>query len=256
MLNLIQTLILDLDGTVYLDGKPIKNIVEDLNFFKQKGNDIFYLSNNTSLSKQTYLEKLKNLNLTVDFDDIITPTTIAGAYLSKKYSKGFFLGTKDFSNELYDFYNISYDENNPEFVLIAFDKELTYCKLELACKFINKGTPFYITHIDIACPTINGPMPDCGSISKLIEIVTNKKPICDFGKPSMKMVDFINKKIKSHDKTLMVGDRIYTDMVIGEKLGVKNLLVFSGESKLEDFKENKNIRIDFCSETLSDFINE
>ena len=165
------------------------------------------------------------------------------------------MGTKDFVEELYNEYGIEFEYNEPEFVLISFDKELTYSKLEIACSFINKGIPYYITHIDLACPTLNGPAPDCGAIALLIESVTNKKYLDHFGKPSLKMVDFIKNKVNNKKNVLMVGDRIYTDILLGNKLNYDTLLVLSGESNFDDYLNNKEIKINYYSDTLVDFFN-
>jgi 4-nitrophenyl phosphatase len=251
-----KVLILDLDGTVYLDQKPIKNIVEKLNSHLKNDGEIIYLSNNTSISRKSYLDKLLNLGLNVSLEDIVTPVVVAGEYLKQKYSKGYTLGTKDFVNELINEYGINFEEKEPEFVLISFDRELTYSKLEKVCMFINNGIPYYITHVDLACPTINGPIPDCGAISLMIETVTDKKYLDHFGKPSMKMVDFIKSKVNKEKNALMVGDRIYTDMLLGNKLNFDTLLVLSGESDFNDYLNSNKIKIDYCSDTLADFFDK
>ena len=251
-----KVLILDMDGTVYVDGKPIKNIVEKLNSHLRNDGIIIYLSNNTSVSRKSYLDKLLNLGLNVSLEDIVTPVVVAGKYLKQKYSKGYTVGTKDFVEELVNEYGIVFEEKEPEFVLISFDRELTYSKLETACTFINKGIPYYITHIDLACPTINGPVPDCGAISLMIESVTNEKYLDHFGKPSIKMVDFIKNKVNNEKNDLMVGDRIYTDMLLGNKLNFDTLLVLSGESNFDDYLNSEKIKIDHCSDTLVDFFNK
>jgi len=214
-----KVLILDLDGTVYTDGKPIKDIIDRLNGYKIKGNKIFYLSNNTSVSISHYYDKLVKLGLNVSIDEIITPTIIAAKYLKEKYTQGYIVGTRSFINEMENKYSIINNSENPEFVLATFDRELTYEKLATASKFINQNIPYYITHIDLACPSENGPIPDCGSISLLLESVTKVKPIENFGKPSLRMVEYISTLIQgvNRDEVLMVGDRLYTDMALGNK---------------------------------------
>ncbi|MCM4172242.1 HAD-IIA family hydrolase [Arenibacter sp. TNZ] len=255
-----KALILDLDGTVYVDGKPIKDIISKLNRFKEEGNKLIYLSNNTTVSRSIYYKKLTKLGLNVSDGEVVTPITIAGAYLAKKYKKGYTVGTKSFLYELEQCFNIIQDEINPEFVLITFDNELTYEKLKIACQHINNGVPYYITHIDLACPSEKGPIPDCGSISLLVESTTNKKPCTDFGKPSNEMVDHIQSLILNIPKSevLMGGDRLYTDIALGNKLGVQTLLVLTGESKLEDIGSHKysKFNVNHCSETLADFMDD
>ena len=250
-------LILDLDGTVYLDDIPIGDVINQLNIFSSKGGKLFFLTNNTSTSRNYYYNKLKSLGLiNVNIENIITPTYVAGYFLKIKHKSGYIVGTEDFKDELYENFQIKSNLTNADYVLIAFDKELTYNKLENACKLINSGIPYYITHIDLACPTSNGPIPDCGSIYKLVESVTNKKYTENFGKPSKLMIEHIKLKIcdVKKDDVLMVGDRIYTDMKLGNELKVNTLLVLSGESKYEDI--NDNTAITDYSYTLSEFLKE
>jgi 4-nitrophenyl phosphatase len=250
-----KVLILDLDGTVYTDGKPIRNIIAQLNAYKAAGNRIFYLSNNTSVSVSHYLVKLSKLGLDVAIEEIITPTIIAGRYLKSKYDRGYIVGTTSFVTEMENKYGIRNDAAEPEFVLLTFDRELTYEKLMLASRFLNQGLPFYITHIDLACPSEFGPIPDCGSISLLMETVTRRKPQEHFGKPSPQMVDYIRGLLEgvNPEEVLMGGDRLYTDILLGNKLGVKTLLVLSGESKLEDARKNTEFEVTHCAHTLSEF---
>ncbi|WP_299212980.1 HAD-IIA family hydrolase [uncultured Aquimarina sp.] len=253
-----KALILDLDGTVYVDGKPIKDIVSKLNKFKEEGNKLIYLSNNTTVSRSVYYDKLSKLGLNVSDGEVVTPITIAGAYLNKKYKKGYTVGTKSFIKELRESFKIEQDSEDPEFVLITFDNEVTYEKLKIACQLINNGVPYYITHIDLACPSEKGPIPDCGAIALLVESVTKKKPRTDFGKPSNEMVAHIASLISDipKAKVLMVGDRLYTDIALGNKLGIQTLLVLTGESNFEDINDHKNhhFLVDHCSETLADFM--
>jgi|TARA_R110000868_G_scaffold128217_2_gene336174 HAD superfamily hydrolase (TIGR01450 family) len=255
-----KALILDLDGTVYVDSKPIKDIISKLNKFKEEGNKLIYLSNNTTVSRSVYYQKLTKLGLNVSDGEVVTPITIAGAYLAKKYKKGYTVGTISFLTELEQSFKITQDEVDPEFVLITFDNELTYEKLKIACQHINNGIPYYITHIDLACPSEKGPIPDCGSIALLVESTTKQKPCNDFGKPSNEMVAHIQSLIPNIPKSdvLMGGDRLYTDIALGNKLGVQTLLVLTGESKFEDIANQKNniFIVNHCSETLADFMDD
>ena len=250
-------LILDLDGTVYLDSFPIGDVIEQLNIFSSNGGKLFFLTNNTSTSRKYYYNKLKSLGLIdVYIENIITPICVAGRFLKIKHKSGYIVGTEAFKDELYKSFQIKSDLDNADYVLIAFDKELTYCKLENACKLINQGIPYYITHIDMSCPTSNGPIPDCGSISKLVASVTNKKYTENFGKPSKLMIEYIKGKISDVEKddVLMVGDRIYTDMKLGNMLKINTLLVLSGESRYEDISEST--KITHHARTLAEYLKE
>ena len=138
-------------------------------------------------------------------------------------------------------------------IIVAFDKELTYQKLETACELINNGVPYYLTHIDIFCQTLKGNMPDCGAIGILIEKTTGKKSINNFGKPSDLMTDYINKIVDKDHNKIVVGDRIHTDIELGKKIGAETVLVCTGEYQNS---KNDNLKINNTQiyNTLTDYL--
>ncbi|WP_261857310.1 HAD-IIA family hydrolase [Photobacterium sanguinicancri] len=220
----------DLDGTIYVDGKLISGIYNSLHKLKSSGTEIYYMTNNTSVSLSKYYEKLLLLDLPIHKNCVISPTITLSHWLTGKNVKKFFsVGTDDFINEVCLLSDVEHDENQPEVVVVAFDRELTYKKLQQACCLINRGVPWVITHIDLACPSEQGPIPDCGSIAKVISFTTGIEPIKDFGKPSEEMTSLIRKLSTNSKSILVAGDRSYTDAQIGINLGAETVLVCTGE---------------------------
>ena len=101
------------------------------------------------------------------------------------------MGVSDFKNELIRNTRVSISDKNPKCIIVGFDKELTYQKLETACKLINRGVPYYLSHIDYYCPSLEGNLPDCGSIGLMLEKTTGVKSEGNFGKPSELMTQYI-----------------------------------------------------------------
>ena len=97
---------------------------------------------------------------------------------------------------------------------------------------------YYATHLDLNCPTLNGPIPDCGSIIKLIEYTTCIEVSGHFGKPSEEYVKYIQNIIPSGN-TLVVGDRATTDYVTGQLLGAQTFLVETGDIIKDEYKTTK-----------------
>ena len=220
----------DLDGTVYIEGSLLPEIKKELNLFQESGVEIYYLSNNTSVSRDSYHEKLKRLNIPVHRDCMITPVVPLSKWIKQNKIKTFFcVGTDDFVFELEKLSGAINDPYNPAIVIIANDTELSFAKLTKACEHINLNVPLYATHIDLNCPSKKGPMPDCGAIISLLETATKK--ICNghFGKPSEYLVDTIKDILGDRRDFLVAGDRIYTDVNFGLKLGAVTLLVGTGE---------------------------
>lgn len=249
-------LILDLDGTVYLDGVPIGPVIEQLNHFLSNGGEIFILTNNTSISRVYYQKKLENLGLFLPLSNIISPVVVAGKYLQEEWgdsSKCYILGTKDLKTELEAKFQIVHCKDNPTYVLVGFDKSLTYQKLQKACELINGGLPYYFTNIDIACPTRMGPIPDTGMIAKILEMVTGVTPVEHFGKPGSLMKKHLISLIGDKGSALLAGDRLYTDIALGNKMGIDTLVVFSGETKPESLSQN-TVQPTYSSNTLAEFL--
>ena len=245
---------LDLDGTVYIDNHIIDNADEQIRRLDKNGLEFFYLTNNTSADTNYYFSKLKKLNLPVSTKSIISPTHVISDWIKdKNYSYIYVVGVNDFENELIKKTGVNISDKDPECIIIGFDKELTYQKLEIACKLINKGIPYFLSHIDYYCPSLEGNLPDCGSIGLMIEKTTGIKYKDNFGKPSELMAAYIQNIINENDNTILVGDRIHTDIEIGKKIGAKTILVCSGEFKNTKHEVSK-IKDTEIYNTLSDFL--
>ncbi len=224
----------DLDGTIYIEGSLLPDIKKELDLFEKSGVEIYYLSNNTSVSRHSYHKKLKKLDIPVHRDCMITPVVPLSKWIKQKKIKSFFcVGTDDFVFELEKLSGAVNDPNDPSIVLIANDTDLNFAKLSIACEHINLNVPLYATHIDLNCPSKKGPMPDCGSIVSLLETTTKKKCNDHFGKPSKHLVNTIKDILGSRRDFLVAGDRIYTDVNFGLKLGAVTLLVGTGEFDYE-----------------------
>jgi HAD superfamily hydrolase (TIGR01450 family) len=125
-------------------------------------------------------------------------------------------------------------QDDPDFVVLGFDKTLTYRKLDRACAFILQGTPFFATHPDLACPGDERPLLDMGCIIKAIEAFTGKSPRI-FGKPYPEMIEYALWRTQGQKETMaMIGDRLYTDIAMGKRAGITTILVLTGETRIED----------------------
>lgn len=249
---MISHIFLDLDGTVYLSGKIIDSVDVELRRLAAGKTHIYYMTNNTSYSSEEYAEKLAKLDLPLARGAIISPTVVLSDWLRDQgIERVFAVGTKAFCNELVMRSGVTLDAEKPSCVIIAFDRELTYAKLETACGLINRGIAWYVTHIDLACPSAKGPIPDCGAIAQLIETTTGISPAGHFGKPSQRMLSYLRKLIKSGELALVAGDRLYTDAEVGLQLGVRTVVVCSGEFQPGTAEVDSRIEV---YSTLADFL--
>ena len=242
----------DLDGTVYLGNTLIAG-APDL-FKKLAENDVacFFLSNNTSKIKPEYVRRLNSMGISCEEKNIILPTDALLQQLKLENVTDIFLvGTAQL--EAFIAANgISTKSENPKYVVVAFDTELTYDKLYKASMHIQKGVPYLATNIDVFCPTDQGNIPDTGSICQLLQETTGVKPKKVFGKPLPSMIKSYIADVKMED-IVIVGDRIYTDLQLARSLNCDFVLTLTGESTPADVPD---LNYDKCMvvNTISDLM--
>lgn len=240
LLRKIRLFVLDMDGTFYLGEKIFDGSLEFLERVKASGRDFLFFTNNSSKSPELYIKKLQRMNCVITRERILTSGDVTIAYL-KRYYPGksvYLLGTPALEQSFAEA-GILMTEERPDLVVVGFDTTLTYRKLELACRFIREGAVFLATHMDVNCPTEEGPIPDCGAMCSLIAHSTGKEPRF-LGKPCQETLDMILEKTGlQKDEIAFVGDRLYTDIAAGVSHGAKGLLVLTGETKEEDLKASQ-----------------
>jgi HAD superfamily hydrolase (TIGR01450 family) len=226
---------IDLDGTTYIGNQLIPGAKKFVEKLKSNGIPFYLMSNNSSRSKQEYVQKLYGLGIDVQEENIILSTDGLVNYMLHQNVKNVFLvGTQSLENSLNDA-GINTNAQDPEYVVLGYDTELTYEKLKTAALHMNRGVRLLATHCDVVCPTPQGPIPDIGSMLALFEKATNKKPEKIFGKPAPEMVEYILIKHKLQPKdTVIIGDRLYTDMALAQNIGADFILVLSGETSREN----------------------
>ena len=231
--------LLDMDGTIYLDNDLFDGVTDFLSHVKAIGGKYLFLTNNSSKSVDKYIEKLKSLGILSSADDFLTSTDATIVYLKpKNYKKIYALGTTSFKEQLKNASLPITDslEDDIDCLLMGFDTELTFKKLEDACILLNRGVDYVATNPDWVCPTWYGSVPDCGSVSEMLYNATKRRPKF-IGKPHPEMALLAMEKTGfKREETALFGDRLYTDIACGVNAGVNSVFVLSGEGTLEDLK--------------------
>jgi HAD superfamily hydrolase (TIGR01450 family) len=174
--------------------------------------------------------------------------------LKKKHKRIFLLGTKSMRQMLKK-EKIVHTKSDPSAVVVGFDKTLTYQKLLDACRLIEKGIPWIVTHPDVYCPTNEGLEPDCGAIAALVGSATRTSPAAVLGKPHPSMIDEALKRLKLRkDELVLIGDRLSTDIAMAQAARIDELLVLSGETTLADLKTIKKKRLFGIVSSVQDLI--
>lgn len=184
----------DIDGTLALDAVLLTGSRELLAYIDSIGGKSIYITNNSTKSVDAYIEKFARWNLQTDESSFITATYAAVKWLKTNVGeqKIFVVGTRSFVEELCKagLNVVETPDEDVACVLIGFDDELTYQKLEHACYLLQTRPKliFAATNPDLVCPTVYGFVPDCGSICQMVQNAVKREPIY-LGKPNRGIVD-------------------------------------------------------------------
>ena len=233
----IKLFLFDMDGTLYIGNKLFDFTGELLSSIKRTGKKYLFITNNSSKSVNAYVEKLAGLGIKATNDDFLTSSQATAWYLKKNYpgKRLYVCGTESLKAELRDNgFEITEDTEKTECIVMGFDTELTFKKLDDVSKMLcAEDLPYIATNPDFVCPTEYGSVPDCGSVCDMIYNATGKRPFV-IGKPSPLMIQLAMEKEKCTPKeTAVIGDRIYTDIKSGLNAGALSVLVMSGETTPE-----------------------
>ncbi len=249
--------LLDMDGTLYLDDKLFDGCLEFLHRIRQNGGRYLFLTNNSSKSVEVYIDKLAQLGIKATAEDFFTSTMATCVHLQKHGSphKIYAAGTAAFRKELTDagFTVTEQLEDDIDCLLMGNDNELTFQKLEDACILLNRGITYLATNPDWVCPTAFGYVPDCGSVCEMLYRATGKRPYF-IGKPEPAMALLAMQQCGATPAdTVMIGDRLYTDIACGINAGIDSVLVFSGETTRADL-ETSDIQPTYTAESIKEIL--
>jgi phosphoglycolate/pyridoxal phosphate phosphatase family enzyme len=224
--------IFDLDGTIYRGEHLIPRADEVINHLKIIGKKIVFVSNKTTGTAKNYYYLLKNWGLNVAEDEIINSTIVVTNYLKRNFNsdKFFAIGEDSFIDEI-EKSGLKFSTNTDEvkIVLVTLDRTLNYQKLEIAARALEDGAKFFAANIDDTCPVDNGEVIDAGSTISALEKRTHRKLELHFGKPSEFMFNEIKRRLQFiPEKTLLIGDRLETDITMGNRFGIDTALVSTG----------------------------
>lgn len=237
----IRHVALDMDGTIYKGSTLFPFTITFLNKMKELGIGYSFLTNNPSKSMVDYLEHLAEMGIVATESEFYTSAQATIDYMHLHHpecEKLFILGTPSMIKEFEEAGFISTEdspEDEPDAVIVSFDMSLVYSRLCRAAWWINQGKLYVATNPDRVCPT-DKPLVlvDCGSICSSLEQATGRDPDVVIGKPDPRMLDGIMERhgLKPF-QVAMVGDRIYTDILMAQRAKALSVLVLSGETTYE-----------------------
>ena len=233
--------LLDMDGTIYLDDRLFDGVIPFLQYIRRVGGRYLFLTNNSSRGVEGYIEKMRRLGIETERSDYLTSVdvTIAALQRERPEKKCYVFGTRSFYSQLRDagIPVTARPDPDVDILLCGFDRELTFQKLEDACILLNRGAEFWATNPDWVCPTWYGSVPDCGSVCRMLTTATGRTPRF-LGKPQPDMAVLAMARTGfAPEQTVLLGDRLYTDIACGAAAGIDTVFVLSGEGTEADIEK-------------------
>lgn len=238
MLKNHKLFLFDMDGTLYIGNKLFGFTKELLAKVRQKGAHYLFVTNNSSKSVDAYIEKLANFGIHATEADFVTSSQATAYYLKQHHpgNKLYVCGTESLKKEMEkNGFVITENLEEVECIVMGYDTELTYKKLEDICRllFAKKDIPYIATHPDYKCITEFGSVPDLGTVCDMIYHPTGRRPVI-IGKPQPLIPELAMKRFGcTREETVFVGDQMDTDIPCGLNAGVTTLLVLTGETTME-----------------------
>ncbi len=225
--------LLDMDGTLYLGDRLFDATPDFLRRVRERGGRYLFATNNSSRGVGAYVERLASMGVAASEEDFLTSTDALIHYLRGRYDRAllYALGTRTFREQLAGAgFRVTHRlEPGISLLVCGFDTELTFQKLEDACILLTQGVDFLATNPDWVCPTQWGAVPDCGSVCEMLTRATGRRPRF-LGKPEPEMALLAMERWGfTPEETVLIGDRIYTDVACGVNAGVDAAFVLSGE---------------------------
>lgn len=238
----VRALILDLDGVLWRGDQPIGDINQVFTRIDSLGLKVICATNNSTGTPAQYSEKIASMGAVVSPDLILNSAVAAAIYLKQNHPEGgpvYLIGETGLITA-FENHGFWHSDREPLAVVAGMDRQITYEKLAAATHWIRRGVPFIGTNADKTFPLPDGLAPGAGSILAAIEAASDVQPTI-IGKPSPFMYQVAMKLTgTTPEETLAVGDRLETDILGGQRAGMRTALVLSGVSTHEQLKSWPN----------------
>lgn len=232
--------LIDLDGTVYRGNETVETGVDFVHRLIKAKKDYLFLTNNTTRTPQMVVDKLKGHGIETDTAHVYTPSMATASYILQRNKNKkigiYIIGEIGLWSELLSHPQFEIDENDPDYVIVGMDKDLTYHKVRVATRAIRNGATFIGTNADMNLPLGNELIPGNGSQCAMIAAASGQQPLY-IGKPESIIVEMALKKAHhTKNESVLVGDNYDTDIRAGFNSGVDQILTLTGVTQEVDIK--------------------
>ena len=255
----IKALILDMDGVIWKADAPIGDLPSIFKRIRARGLKYVFATNNSTRTSEQYVEVLKELGVDVEPWQIVTSSQGVAHAVAQKFPRGtkvFMIGEDGIRMALEErgCEILSVEEApHAQAVVMGIDRTINFQKVVEATLLVRNGIPFYATNTDKTFPTPRGEIPGSGAWISVITTATGIQPIIA-GKPFPFLMELSLEKLGTNrEETLVVGDRLETDIAAGQAVGCSTALVLSGVSTKEQ-AQNWNPAPDMIAASLSELV--
>ncbi len=235
-LNLIRGAIFDMDGVIWRGPEILPDVPGFFYFLQEHHIPYVLATNNSSKNVSEYIARISSLGIPVSADNIVTSALVTIDEMAHTYASGtpiYVIGSSSLAQILTDCGYVI-DPESAKAVVVGLDVTLTYEKLKIAGQRILAGAEFIGTNNDLTLPTADGISPGNGSILAALQAMTGRAPRL-MGKPESAMFRLAMKQLgTTPEQTLMIGDRLDTDIEGAQRAGLRAAMVLTGISKRED----------------------
>ena len=227
----MKNIICDIDGVLLHNNKLIPGADNFIHRILEQKNPLLLLTNYPSQTPKDLENRLNSAGIKITYEHFYTSAMATAAFLEKQDGrKAYVIGEGALTHELYRI-GFTMTDNNPDFVIVGETRAFNWDMIQKASYFIMKGARFIASNPDVAGP---GGQPACVALCAPIERITGKKPFY-IGKPNEWIMRAALNSIDAHSEdTIIIGDRMDTDIVAGIETGLETILVLTGVTKKED----------------------
>jgi NagD protein len=232
-----KAFISDMDGVIYHGNRLLPGAKEFVEWLKKNNKNFLFLTNSSERSPRELKEKLARLGVEVEEQHFYTSALATSGFLKSQHPGGtvYAVGEAGLFNALYDA-GMSMNDIDPDYVVIGETRSYSYEKIEKAVNLVIQGAKLIGTNPDLNGPSENGISPACGALTAPVELATGSKAYY-VGKPNPLMMRQALKKLGCcREDTIIIGDRMDTDIIAGIEAEIDTALVLSGVTSLESMK--------------------
>lgn len=251
----IKAVVSDMDGVLWRGDDKLPGMVEFFDFLRENKIPFVLATNNSGRHTANYIQKLAKMGVhDIKAQELVTSATATVDYLKNHYPDGarlFVIGNPGLFQTLEEA-NFTIADSDVDAVVAGLDFDFNYAKARKATLLIrNEGADFIGTNPDTTFPSPDGLVPGAGSVIGMIRLTTDVEPVL-IGKPERAMFDVAIQRLGTKpEETLMIGDRLNTDIEGGQNVGLNTALVLSGVNNREDIAD---IQPDYIFDGLPELI--